>query len=231
MKVLWGLRVLPDGLIRNILQKEAHSLSVRIREYYIIPSFGRGLFTACVLGFGRWKWVLFSERLMELCDNDMLRAVSLHEFAHVKFRHQFLYLLMVLNFIPHLAFAEQHLAINEAVRTPIIAGAIVGFWFVLFPLISRAFEEQCDLFAVRIIGSAGPLVRVFEIFHNLHPAKRLHLRHYPPQSRIARLIRAENDPLFKRRILLTCRLFKIMIFVLLLSGIIIQLFDFYRSPG
>jgi len=147
---------------------------------------------AVALGFGRWRRVLLSDRLLQVLEAQEIEGVVAHELGHLRRRHAAWLLagavggiLLAGSFLGHFA-ADRELSFAAALAA--LAGGLLPFLFA-----SRAFEREADLDAVTQspilgVGLCGALTRLS------WGRRPLSLRHPPVEERIALLQSVLADP-------------------------------------
>lgn len=242
---LWNCRVLPSGPVRSRIEGFCRQHGFSCREVLLWDLFGGKLITAGVLGLVRqFRYLLISPALANMLDGDELDGVVAHEIGHVHYRHLVFYVLFILGYAVFSFFAFNALTMAvlsqeqlfDLLITPagdlnplvyllplgVIVLCLVLYFRYLFGYFSRAFERQSDAHAVRLTGSAGPIVRSLEKIallgsHNRH-APNWH--HHSIHDRVTFLERCERDPsaiaLHNRRVFAS-----IALYVLLLAGAVL----------
>lgn len=175
LRYIWQTRVLPPGELRNRLENLCRRVGLTYREILIWETDGM-VVNAAVMGMFRpVRYVLLSDGLLEMLDDERIEAVFGHEAGHVKHRHiEFFLLFAVLSMLivggitllvgdfiaaqwPRLIPAgkrDDYLQIGGIVL-------IIVIWAFGFGLVSRRFEWQADLFGARSVtppsnACAGP---------------------------------------------------------------------------
>jgi hypothetical protein len=92
-------------------------------------------------------------------------------------------------------------------------------WAFVFGWLSRRFELEADLYSVRLIGDAGPLVQALEQVSGPHGRRRTSWRHFSTARRIEFLEAAQREPRLaarlERRLRLAARVGFAAVFVVL----------------
>lgn len=167
--IVLSTRPLPDGELRDKLQTVLERARVTVRRILLWRTHGM-ISNAAVMGvWGRLRYVLLSDGLIETLTDEQIEGVFGHELGHVIHRHIIYYLLFVfgamlwvaagLSAVDRAGWLGGHDAITEQV-----AAAAFGVGAVLFALgalvfcwVSRRFEWQADLAGAQMItiGGAG----------------------------------------------------------------------------
>jgi len=165
LSYIWHTRALPPGELRGRLEGLCAQIGLRYRRILIWESDGM-VVNAAVMGmFPRVRYILLSDGLLEMMDDDKIEAVFGHEAGHVKHWHiQFYLLFAVLSML--IVGGIMELAMWAMRRWPTLlspvpdvqdylqVGAmalIVMIWALGFGAISRRFEWQADLFGARSV--------------------------------------------------------------------------------
>jgi Zn-dependent protease with chaperone function len=182
---LWGCRPLPSGSRRWLIEQFCRQHDFQVREIVLWPRSSRDLLTAGVMGLHRRsRYILVSEALLSILDDDELRAVLAHEMGHVTERHLFFYLLFLLGYLV-LAYALSDLSslclfasaltvkvmqqvgpegfnlVSLMSTLPLVILLVVYFRY-LFGFFIRNFERQADLHGLTVMGNHLPLVSALE---------------------------------------------------------------------
>ncbi|MBU0480588.1 MAG: M48 family metalloprotease [Proteobacteria bacterium] len=182
---LWGCVPLPPGPVRSHIENFCLEQGVSFKEICYWPLFEGKLLTAGVMGIvANFRYLMITPALQEALTAEELESVVAHEIGHVKKRHLLLYLLLFLGFgiisqlsvkpILYLLFGSEFFyellfdyqgepgaLLATLTGVPLILLTLLYFRYV-FGYFMRNFERQADLHAFRVMGGAGPLVRVFE---------------------------------------------------------------------
>jgi len=221
---LWNCHPLPPGNRRSFIERFCREQDFRIREIVLLPGSGGLSLTAGVMGVLRYcRYLLVTGGLLNILDDDELRAVLAHEMGHVKERHLLFYLLFLLGYLviatplstlsDHLVFASippaLMLFLPESARLtflsllytlPLLLLLILYFRF-LFGFFIRNFERQADLYVFRVMRRPDPLISALEkvSLHsgNIRDVPSWH--HFSIKQRVDYLVAAEDRPSLIRR--------------------------------
>ena len=166
LRAIWHTRPLPPGPLRARLEELCRRIGLTYRAILIWESDGM-VVNAAVMGIFRpVRYILLSDGLLEMMDDQRIEAVFGHEAGHIKQRHMQFYLLFaVLSMLivggmtelvvwqwPELlrnrSLAQDYLQVAAMVL-------IVLVWLFGFGVVSRRFEWQSDLFGVRSVTPAA----------------------------------------------------------------------------
>jgi len=115
---------------------------------------------------GRFRYVMFSDALLEALSPAECEAVLAHEIAHSRYRHPVIYLLFTLGFVAlaydAMALVPPALRGDYLSQMPLLAILVVIYFRFLFGYLSRAFERQADVYAAGLVGSPVPLILALE---------------------------------------------------------------------
>ncbi len=221
---LWNCRPLPPGARRSFIEKFCQEQDFQIREIVLLPGSGGLSLTAGVMGILRYcRYLLVTEGLLNILDDDELSAVLAHEMGHVKERHLLFYLLFLLGYLvlatpisalsDHLVFASipprLMLFLPESARLtclsllytlPLLFLLVLYFRF-LFGFFIRNFERQADLYVFSVLRRPYPLISALEkvSLHsgNIRDVPSWH--HFSIKQRVDYLLAADSRPSLIRR--------------------------------
>jgi STE24 endopeptidase len=165
LRPVWLTRPLPEGPLRRRLESCASRFGVRVRDILVWRTGGRVVNAALVGTIPSLRYVLVTDGLLGLLDEDELEAVFAHEAGHARLHHAGQRILAVL--VPiglwHLAqgwqpaahaawqatFQAWHSLAVPALWVSLAAAYLVATvgWF------SRLLEYQADLWACRQLAS------------------------------------------------------------------------------
>jgi STE24 endopeptidase len=162
LRMIWHTQPLPAGELRSRLEHLCARIGLTYREILIWQSDGM-VVNAAVMGLFRpVRYVLLSDGLLEMMDDEKIEAVFGHEAGHVKCRHMQYYLLFAILSMLIVGGATELAAWlrpdmvrnNPLFQDYLQVGAMVGIvliWLFGFGAISRRFEWQADLFGARTV--------------------------------------------------------------------------------
>ncbi len=156
VKFVWRCYSLPKGSLRDILIRLSKSVNLKFRDILLWPTYGV-IVNAAVVGFvGRIRYIMLSDGLIESLTDGQIESVFGHEIGHIKHHHMLFYLFFAvgsMGFVGLLGYyLQMTLGLSPDIVQIIIILAIAGLWFLCFGYISRNFERQADLFAVKLLS-------------------------------------------------------------------------------
>lgn len=165
-RILLSVRRLEDGPLRETLLNVCRAHRVKVRDV-LVWNTGGVMINAAVMGlFGRLRYVLMTDALLESMERPQLLAVMAHEVGHARKHHMpwmvatMLAALIVTTFVvaAPILFLEYYsmpdLSRSTWLQTPMTIAALV-MAFVIFGWVSRRFERQADTFAVAHLSEHG----------------------------------------------------------------------------
>jgi STE24 endopeptidase len=165
LRHIWHTRALPEGELRDRLEDLCRRIGLTYRRILIWESDGM-VVNAAVMGMARpVRYILLSDGLLELMDDEKIEAVFGHEAGHVKLRHIEFYLLFAIvsmfvvgGVFELLQAVMRHwpkllpvTVLNHEYAQVAAMGLIVLVWGLGFGFISRRFEWQADLFGAHTV--------------------------------------------------------------------------------
>lgn len=156
VRAIWRCRSLPAGTLRTQLEALAAGTRLRYRNILLWPSHGV-IANAAVAGlFGRVRYIMLSDGLIESMTDGQIEGVFGHEIGHVKHHHLPLLLMFAFGSMGIVFLTSWHVQLAwqwpQYVVEPIVFLAVFAIWLGLFGRVSRAFERQADLFAVESLS-------------------------------------------------------------------------------
>jgi Zn-dependent protease with chaperone function len=171
VRMLWRTRPMREGPLFRQLTDFARSAGFHSSRLFVWQT-GGSIVNAAVAGFVRpWRYVFFSDALLERFDADEIEVVLAHEIGHVRRNHLAWRMLVIL--VPVVAWCVAGRAFPEipAAATKLAAGlgidsgvlaTIAGPVFLLlyaltlFAAHSRLLEHDADLYAARLLTMHEP---------------------------------------------------------------------------
>ncbi|KAG4992667.1 hypothetical protein AAZX31_09G234300 [Glycine max] len=174
---------LPDGQLREKIEKLASSLNYPLKKLFVVDGSTRSSHSnAYMYGFFKNKRIVLYDTLIQQCkDDEEIVAVIAHELGHWKLNHT-VYTFVAMQILTLLQFGGYTLVRNSADlyrsfgfdTQPVLIGLII-FQHTVIPLqqlvsfglnlVSRSFEFQADGFAKKLgyaSGLRGGLVKLQE---------------------------------------------------------------------
>lgn len=156
IRKLWDTVPLPPGPVRDKLLGMCARHGVAVRDLLLWRTFG-GMINAAVMGlFGRVRFILLSDGLLDQVHEHEVEAVMAHELAHVRLKHLWWLLLsagaglIAITLLGETAWRFVPTDANVPVWVT-AAGYVAGLslWALQFGWVSRRIERQADTFAAR----------------------------------------------------------------------------------
>jgi len=221
---LWNCRKLPDSPLRQKITALCQRQKVGYRQILLWPAFEGRMATAAVVGaFSCSRYLLLTQDLIYLLDDEEIAAVTSHELGHVRYHHLLLFLFFFLSFfICNLLYYD--LGVAWALTTaPVVALLESGFieeklflsFMEIFPLLTiyflffryifgfflRNFERQADLASLDHPGLGSELVAAFTKLGLLlgEAGRKPNWHHFNIPQRITFLKTALKNPDVARR--------------------------------
>lgn len=206
---LWQVRPLAAGPERDFLEEGCRRAGLPMRRIMTWPSAGGHFHNAAVLGaLPGLRWLLFSRDLLRDLDPPQVLAVLGHELGHIRHRHLWWYLVVLLATAIWAGLLGQQLTrllllvgLDQwlGAATVLGLGQIVAFALLLglgFGAFSRACERQADLAGARLAGD--PRIMGEALLRIAHlgriPLRAPSWRHGSIASRVAYLESVATDP-------------------------------------
>ncbi|MFO0972042.1 MAG: M48 family metallopeptidase [Phycisphaerae bacterium] len=159
VRYVWLTRRLPDGELRQRLERQCRRINLKYREILVWDSHGL-VVNAAVMGFfAPVRYVMLSDGLIESMSPRQIEAVFGHEAGHVRHYHlQFFVVfaalaMMIVGGALELLVWGADVDVRRfegALQLAAMAGTLL-VWGLGFGWVSRNFERQADVFGVRAI--------------------------------------------------------------------------------
>jgi len=216
---IWGCRPLPPGDRRAVIEGFCRVHRFAIRDILLWPTLGAGALTAGVMGLHRrWRYLLVTDSLLALLDDNELRGVLAHEMGHVRKFHLFFYMVFLLGYLivasplmdistlfvlasnlpldfVGLPESGQGTMISLFSTLPLLLLLVLYFRY-LFGFFIRNFERQADLYGLTVVGEPTPLVSALEkvafLSGNIREVPSWH--HFSIKERVDFLLAAARTP-------------------------------------
>lgn len=185
IKFFWQCRPLPPGPKRKLIEAMCEKAKLGYNNILRWPIFQGRLLTAGVMGLvKRFRYILVTEGLLQILDDDEINAVMAHEIGHVKKKHLILYVVFFLGFIVlsyavfdlilyaimygNLAFpimrgqGGELSTLTSILFTMAMAATLLVYFRYVFGYFMRNCERQADLHAFTLLGTGRGLVSSLE---------------------------------------------------------------------
>lgn len=174
IRVVWDTRRLGEGPLRERLTGMCADAGVRVRELLVWRTHGT-MINGAVLGlWGRLRYILLTDALLDGLPRRQVEAVMAHEIAHARHAHipwlagallvSVGLTAAVLELAAGWVFARLHASGDAgslgALQTGVELGLTVGAFAIglaVFGAVSRRFEWQADAFAAKALSDEGPV--------------------------------------------------------------------------
>jgi len=218
IKIFWQCRPLPHGTKRRRIEEICERAALKYNNILKWPIFEGKLMTAGVMGLiKRFRYILVTESLLQVLNDEEIDAVMAHEIGHIKKKHLVFYFVFFLGFIvlsyavldlilyailySNLSFPSAHdTRFPQVTMTSIpLTIAMVCMFLIYFRYIFGYFmrncERQADLYAFNLIGNSRGLVSSLEKIaaHSGQSHDRPSWHHFSIRRRIDFLKSCEAD--------------------------------------
>ena len=222
IKFFWQCRSLSPGHKRRQIEALCERARLGYRDILDWPIFEGRLLTAGVMGLVRkFRYILVTDGLLKILDDDELRAVMAHEIGHIKRRHLSFYLLFIFGFmvlsytlfdlityavlytsveLPISGLLSTRLPVTTSVVFTVLMAVFMFVYFrYIFGYFMRNCERQADLYAFSLLGDSRSLVSALEkvAAYSGQVRNRPSWHHFSISQRVAFLDQCEKD---RRRI-------------------------------
>jgi Zn-dependent protease with chaperone function len=236
LRLILGARSLEAGPLRERLERMCATAGYRATDLLVVPTGTSKMANAFVVGLStRWRYVFFTETILDGMVPEELECVLVHEVTHSQKRHIFFYLISALAFSLVSGLAHEALGV-AGVPSVVLPVAMLGwgllYWGLAFGYVSRRFETEADLVAARVAPAveggflpygaarrmAAALERVAQLNHV--PVWAPSWRHFTIERRIDILLHAEVNPAIGARFERVCDRLRWGAAGLLLAGLL-----------
>lgn len=216
---LWGCRPLPPGGRRALIEGFCRLHRLQVRDILLWPTLGAGVLTAGVMGLHRrWRYLLLTDGLLALLDDNELRGVLAHEMGHVRKFHLCFYMLFLLGYLVvtsplmdlsvlfllasnlpldfvGLPDSGQVTLVSLVSTVPLLLLLVLYFRY-FFGFFIRNFERQADLYGLTVMGEPSSLVSALEkvAFHSGNIREVPSWHHFSIKERVDFLLAAVRTP-------------------------------------
>ncbi len=215
----WRCQPVPASPLRDRLEAFCRSQNFRLGNFLLWPLYGGDHLSAAVLGIlPRFRYILVTQSLLNLLNEQELQSVVAHEMGHVKRFHALFYLSLFLAYalvsyafhdIVLLMILREKWALHWALSPetfhrnlfsmiysiPVLALLVIYFRY-LFGYFMRTCERQADLFALKTLGDPYPLVSSLQkiALYSGHIEDVPSWHHYSIRERMLMLLAAAKNP-------------------------------------
>ena len=218
IKFFWQCRPLPKGPERARIEAICEKAGLKYNNILKWPIFEGKLLTAGVMGLiKRFRYILVTESLLQILNDDEIDAVMAHEIGHIKKKHLVFYLIFFLGFVV-LSYAAfdlilyailygnlslpvlrdiriEQVTLTSILLTVAMAGILLIYFRYVFGYFMRNCERQADLYAFDLLGSSrwlvSSLAKIAVYSGQSHARPSWH--HFSIRQRIDFLNRCEAD--------------------------------------
>lgn len=207
---LWLCQPIQDSALRQRLENLCQRTGFRCGGM-LTWNMMRGAVTAAIMGvFPRYRYVIFTQGLLDKLSPASIEAVLAHEIGHNRYKHLLLYPLIICGMIPVLGLYDAWVSplISSALEThqmqslgPFIAFAtaaviLLVYFRLIFGFFSRLFERQADLFVFEAGVDPQDMVSALDsvAIHSGYTHHDPSWHHHSIQERMNLLLAAQEDP-------------------------------------
>jgi Zn-dependent protease with chaperone function len=185
IKFFWQCRPLPQSPKRRRIEAICEKAALKYNNILRWPIFEGKLLTAGVMGLiKRFRYILVTDSLLQILNDDEIDAVMAHEIGHIKKKHLVFYLIFFLGFIvlsyaafdlilyvilySNLSFPIvrdvqfEQVTLTSILLTVAMASILLIYFRYIFGYFMRNCERQADLYAFDLLGSSRWLVSSLE---------------------------------------------------------------------
>lgn len=216
LQYIWGCAPMEDGELKERLDNLCEKAGFKHSGLMIWTILNSSLTAAIVGVYSRFRYVMFTKRLILELPPDQIEAVLAHEMGHSFHKHMVFYPWVILGMLVVQGLFSTFFGVGiKHVISLLQLGDTTGFWDMAYPLLvfaiysvillsyfrlvygffSRNFERQADLyvFSVGLTGKSmiDALDSVAKLSGNIHKKPSWH--HYSIKQRIDFLQNAVED--------------------------------------
>lgn len=216
IKYFWRCQSL-TGYKRHQIEAICRRVRLGYRDILHWPIFEGRLLTAGVMGLvRRFRYILVTEGLLKILDDEELDAVMAHEIGHIKKRHLSFYLLFIFGFIvlsytlfdlitylvlyagvefPFGSVTTRLPVVTSFLFTALMAVFMFVYFRYVFGFFMRNCERQADLYAFSLLGDSRALASALEKIAAFsgQARDRPSWHHFSISQRVAFLDQCEKD--------------------------------------
>ncbi len=196
----WETEALPAGPERTLFDAVSKRANFDGRRLVLWHT-GFTAANAAIIGLlPAQRIVIFSDLLLSQLDLRQLASVYAHEIGHAKRNHVLIFSAWAFAALFGADLLATKYVPNDAGWTVAVLGASMALWVIGFGWISRRFELEADIYSLRLIGEAQPLIEALTLVSGPHGHKRTSWRHFSTERRIAFLEAAVREPELAKRL-------------------------------
>jgi Zn-dependent protease with chaperone function len=190
----WETEPMPGSVQRSTLESVAQAAKFDGRRLFIWRT-GNSVANAAVIGlFPRHRVVLFSDLLLSQLDLRELAGVFAHEIGHAKKNHVLVFATWAFAALFGADLLASEIAPNDTLWNAVVMLGAMGIWAIGFGWMSRRFELEADMYSLRLIGDAEPLIGALEKVSGPHGRAKTSWRHFSTVRRIEFLQAMTREP-------------------------------------
>ena len=225
LRHIWRTHSLPPGELRDGLESICEHTRLRCRDILVWDTGQGRIANACIAGVWRGtRYILLTDALLRHLTPPEIESVFAHEVGHVKRHHMLFYVwLTVCYVLVHTMVSDAAAAVLDVREVPeavsVLATAAV-YWYFLFGFVSRRLEQEADLYAAQVTGSAAAFTSALKritLVNGMDPTSRS-WRHFSVARRIGFLLAVAHDPNVERRFRLVMLSIRLAALALALVG-------------
>jgi Zn-dependent protease with chaperone function len=218
IKFFWRCKPLSPGAKRSRIEAMCEKAKMKYNNILTWPIFEGKLLTAGVMGLIKsFRYILVTDSLLRILDDEEIDAVMAHEIGHIKKRHLLFYLVFFLGFIV-VSYAALDLIVYAILYTNLLfpigrdiqfeqagfssilltvtmAGILLIYFRYVFGYFMRNCERQADLYAFNLLGTSVGLISSLEkiAVYSGKSHDRPSWHHFSIRQRVDYLNRCEGD--------------------------------------
>ncbi len=190
----WETEALPAGPERTLFDAVSKRANFDGRRLVLWHT-GFTAANAAIIGLlPAQRIVIFSDLLLSQLDLRQLASVYAHEIGHAKRNHVLIFSAWAFAALFGADLLAAKFVPDDAGWTVAVLGVSMGLWAIGFGWISRRVELEADIYSLRLIGEAEPLIQALQLVSGPHGHKRTSWRHFSTERRIAFLEAAVRKP-------------------------------------
>lgn len=197
LQFAWGCRPIQDSEIKERLEAICRRMKFR-HGGMLVWNIIRNSPTAAIIGIlPRFRYILFTEPLLNTFPPEEIEAVLSHEMGHAKNSHMIIYPFLFLG-LPMIGYLLYPYLVhfNPFIIFLIYSSIVVAYIRFILGFFSRNFEKQADLYVFSAGLKSEALTAAFRRLAtlNLLPLKKRTWHHGSLQERILLIEKATENP-------------------------------------